>query len=972
MRVVESAALAAVDLPPSSQAYEFHPNTATSMVHVSEVQRVAARAACARLDEELLSGSAPNVRERAGFLLGDGMGLGKTRTIALVLHENCLRGRKRHLWLVPSAVLADNLVSADENRSDLRRVVPGLPLHRSVPGLDEEGVVVCTYASLVHTGRRSGDGARKRAEKEDTLVRWLCGGKNHERYDGVIVLDESHVAKNLGSDTKGGRGSSLTANLVQSLQTKLPQARVVYSSATFATDVPHLTYLSRLGVDAPNAGASLLEKELFLLELKEKGALVARQLSLDRIEFGVERVSLEQRHARMYRLCTEMWRDLRRAGLGAAAASASASASATAVAVAMATSRAETFDAAEVVASDHDEGEGEGKGKDADDPYYWGAHQRFFRQLLTSLKVERVCELAEEALEQNKSVVVGLQSTFGSVLERIERGEREGYAAKRARHDAEADQDEDDESDGLESSCEDTLRWAIKELAAHTDFESQIGALRLPSAALDALIRGLGGADRVAELTSRTARQEHAQDGPVVRKRSASTSAELEAFMTGRKHVAVVSDAASTGFSLHAAAFTDAEKAERLGRGESTERRRRLHITMELAWAADRATQQLGRTHRANQTSVPEFRTVVTDVGGEARFVAAVAQRIASMGALTQGDHTGSVGASAIPMDWAMATSKHGDAAYQRLLEAFGDPASAVGGALTPWRDRLFAALEADAALGKAIRRDVDARVNCDPEWCSASNVRDVLQDAIKVLREFGADGTSKKGKGGASRTFLNRVLGLPLGYQAVVMAAFASCLDDVVRDVEAQRGIDDRMVAVRGQVTMLENQVHDLRDGLRAESMRWDRRLAWDAADRLRESARGEVRFGTLAGDDQIPVMALEQPEGMWRVVAPTNGAAVHNDVSLDELSGIMHTLEPTEAARRWRAAYAEAEVSIADEWLVTGAPSALRRLVRKLESNSLGMRAQFLVVSELASHRNKIGVYVKDLTRLKEWLQE
>ena len=84
VRVVESAALAAVDLPPSSQAYEFHPNTATSMVHVSEVQRVAARAACARLDEELLSGSAPNVRERAGFLLGDGMGLGKTRTIALV------------------------------------------------------------------------------------------------------------------------------------------------------------------------------------------------------------------------------------------------------------------------------------------------------------------------------------------------------------------------------------------------------------------------------------------------------------------------------------------------------------------------------------------------------------------------------------------------------------------------------------------------------------------------------------------------------------------------------------------------------------------------------------------------------------------------------------------------------------------------------------------------------------------------
>lgn len=127
----------------------------------------------------------------------------------------------------------------------------------------------------------------------------------------------------------------------------------------------------------------------------------------------------------------------------------------------------------------------------------------------------------------------------------------------------------------------------------------RVRAQELPQFPLDDLIEQLGGHEKVAEITGRKCRlgfDRHGNPIEISRAKTLGVSQkrvnveEMRAFQAGEKLVAIISDAGSTGISLH---------ADRRAKNQ----RRRVHMTLEIPYNSSSFVQQLGRSHRSNQVS---------------------------------------------------------------------------------------------------------------------------------------------------------------------------------------------------------------------------------------------------------------------------------------------------------------------------------------------------------------------------------
>ena len=808
---------------------------------------------------------------RRGFFLGDGTGCGKGRQIAGVIADNLAQGRTRAVWLSKNDALLEDA------RRDWRAIggaasdlTPQSAWKQADAIRLDRGILFTTYATLRQPARGG------RASRLDQIVAWL--GPD---FDGVIVFDEAHAMANAAGGAKGSRGpkkASQQGMAGLALQNRLPNARILYVSATGATTPENLAYAARLGLwggpDAPfptrdafmdaveTGGVAVME--LIARELKAMGLYIARSLSFDGVEYDALRHPLSADDIGIW----DAWADayqLIHHNLRAAL---------------------------EAVGVTEEGKPKSGQAASAVMSAFEGSKLRFFGHLLAGLKAPSLVASIRQDLAAGCSSIVQVVSTNEAVMERrladIPPEEWNNLAVDLTPKDQVLDylmgafpimamdavEDEDSNVTMVPVMVDGAPVVSQAALRLRDELVTHLACLPAVPGVLDAVLEALG-TEQVAEITGRSRRVIHRDGRRVVERRSASAAkAETDAFMSGKKRVLVFSDAGGTGRSYHAD----------LG---AANQQRRVHYLVEPGWRADAAIQGLGRSHRTNQAVAPLFRPVTTDIHGEKRFLSTIARRLDSLGALTRGERR---------------TAGNGLFRAEDNLES-------------PWAHRALQAFYIALHFGNVEAMD-----------------RETFE-AKTGLRLIDGDGELKRSDDmPPMNTFLNRLLALRIADQNSLFAAFdeilASILERAAASGALDRGMEDvvaddlsvldeeviRTDAVTGAETrLLRVQVRTTRALTRAETAlaESDPDARVFAVNSKSGRAALVIQGLTTTNDDDrlVPAVRLLRPEK--RSVAP---------LKTYEESAWEGTDEAT-----WRMAW-DAELAAADPWvtrelvLVTG----------------------------------------------------
>ena len=565
------------------------------------------------------------VRFRRGWFLGDGTGAGKGRQVAGVLLDNWLKGRRRAVWVSKSDKLIED---AQRDWSALGQerllVTPLSRFRQGTPIRLPEGILFTTYATL-----RS-DARDDKASRVKQIVDWLG-----QDFDGVIVFDESHAMQNAAGEKseRGERAPSQQGRAGLRLQHALPNARVLYVSATGATTVHNLAYAQRLGlwggadfpfatraefVEAIEAGG-VAAMEVLARDLKALGLYAARSLSFEGIEYELIEHQLTPEQIRIYDAYAGAFQVIHN-NLNAA------------------------LQAANIIG---ETGTLNSQAKSAARSAFESAKQRFFNHLITAMKTPALIAAVERDLAQGHAAVIQIVSTGEALMERrlseipteewgdvqVDITPRE-YVLDYLAHGFPTQLYEpftDSEGnlssrpvyrDGQPVQCCEAIERRDRMI-------ERLASLAPVHGALDQIVQRFG-TDHVAEITGRSRRIVRKRgtngfDRLTVEARAGSANlAEAQAFMDDEKRILVFSDAGGTGRSYHADL---AAKNQRL----------RVHYLLEAGWKADTAIQGLGRSNRTNQAQPPLFRPIATDVKAEKRFLSTIARRLDTLGAITKG-----------------------------------------------------------------------------------------------------------------------------------------------------------------------------------------------------------------------------------------------------------------------------------------------------------------------------------------------